>query len=368
MMPFDKTYGAYIHIPFCKSKCDYCAFVSTPDMSLQSAYISALIDEIENSAERSASVDTVYIGGGTPSCLRGGALSDILDAVYKTFTVDADAEITVEVNPESCTESFAEECAACGVNRVSMGLQSSDDKILRSIGRLHDREGFLRAVKLLGKKFDNISTDIILGLPEQTSADIENAVKIASDYCAHVSVYALSVESGTKLCEIGYVADDDKIADFYDMAYRLLGDRRYMRYEVSNFALAGRQSRHNSKYWECLPYLGFGVAAHGYDGEYTRYYHSDDIKSYIADRKIEINCLSDKDRFNEYVMLRLRTENGIDLSAFRRRFGFDIFEKKGREIDKLRRGGYLTVDDTRIRIAARYMFVMNGIIESLMLD
>ncbi|MCM1367330.1 MAG: radical SAM family heme chaperone HemW [Roseburia sp.] len=365
---FDKQYGVYIHIPFCKAKCNYCAFVSTPDMSLQRAYVNALIDEISKSAARGSRVDTIYVGGGTPSCLYGWALSDIISAVYDTFSVDSNAEITVEINPESCTREFAAECAACGVNRVSMGLQSSDDKILKAIGRLHDRSGFLRAAEILRAKFDNISTDIILGLPEQTAADIETAVNIASDFCAHVSVYALTVENGTKLCADGYAPDDDKTADLYDCAFRLLNDRGYKRYEVSNFALSGRQSRHNGKYWACLPYLGFGVAAHGYDGEYVRCRHSDDIASYIADREVFLTRLSDKDRFNEYVMLRLRTENGIDRQNFRRRFGFDIAEKKGKEIARLCADGYIIADDCSVKIAPEYMFVMNGIIESLMLD
>lgn len=364
----EKTYGIYIHIPFCKSKCDYCAFVSTPDLSLQKAYVNALIDEIKNCDTRSKRVDTVYIGGGTPSCLLDGALSDIFSSVRDAFDVANDAEITVEMNPESCKSEFADECVACGVNRVSMGLQSSDDAILKSVGRIHSRDGYISAAKLLSARFDNISSDIIIGLPNQNREDVLRSVNIVSDYCSHISVYALTVEDGTKLCADGYIPDDDNTADLYEYAYGLLQKRGYDRYEVSNFALCGRQSIHNNKYWACLPYLGFGVAAHGYDGEYTRYRHTDDIKKYVDCHEIMRVGLSEKDRYNEYVMLRLRTERGIDRKSFCDRFGYDIAERKGAELLRLCKDGCVVMDESSVKIAPKYMFVMNGIIEDLMID
>ncbi len=364
----DKTYGIYIHIPFCKAKCAYCAFVSTPDLSLMGTYIKTLTDEISSSSVRGAKADTVYIGGGTPSCLPRGTIERLIDTVRKTFAVDGNAEITVEANPESADAEFAVECADCGVNRVSMGLQSSDDAVLRDIGRLHDLKRFIEAAECLhGVGIDNISSDMILGLPNQTMSDVENTVGIFADHCVHASIYALTVEPNTPLFLRGYTPSDDLVADMYDSAYGMLDDNGFKRYEVSNFARFGKYSRHNSKYWHFDPYLGFGAAAHGFDGEKIRYAHGDDIKDYIDNPKCELTVLSDKDRYNEYVMLSLRTETGIDKADFRRRFGFDLEQRAGEAVDRLEKSGLIISDGKRLRIVPDKMFVMNGIIEELMI-
>lgn len=364
----EKRYGIYVHIPFCKAKCKYCAFVSTPNFSLEKSYIKALISEITASDLRSASGDTLYIGGGTPSCLSRGALTEIIKAVRLSFVIDENAEITVECNPESASDDFFCECRENGVNRISMGLQSASDEALRYIGRVHTYSQYVDALKRAAKYFDNISSDIILGLPKQSFADIERAVDTVSEHCAHVSVYALTVEEGTPLCKSGYATDDDLIADMYDRACALLKARGYDRYEVSNFAKKGMQSRHNNKYWECVPYVGFGVAAHGYDGEYTRFYHGGDICEYIKNVKPLCTALTDKDRYNEYIMLRLRTEKGINLTDFKNRFGYSFEHKNESILARLVDDGYLCATDNNIGIAPRYMFVMNDIIEKLMLD
>lgn len=364
----EKKYGIYVHIPFCRAKCKYCAFVSTPDFSLEKSYINALIGEITESDLRGAHADTVYIGGGTPSCMSRGALTRIMNAVRSSFLIDENAEITVECNPESASDEFFCECRDNGVNRISMGLQSASDEVLCKIGRVHTYSQYVDASKRAARYCDNISSDIILGLPKQSFEDIERAVDTVSERCSHVSVYALTIEEGTPLYNSGYMPDDDIVADMYDRAYTLLKARGFTRYEVSNFAKDGRQSRHNNKYWECLPYIGFGVAAHGYDGEYTRSYHGDDICEYIRNVKPLCTTLTDKDRYNEYIMLRLRTEKGIDLADFRNRFGYSFEQINEKTISELVGNGYLCSTDNHIRIAPRYMFVMNDIIERLMLD
>ena len=363
------TYGVYVHIPFCKAKCAYCAFCSTPDLSLRHAYIDALEQEILSTAVgKKIKADTVYIGGGTPSCLYDGALTRVFNALRKTFAIDNGAEITVEINPESCTGSFIRECRDCGVNRVSMGMQSCDDGVLRAVNRLHDYKGFISAVKLLGKEgFDNISTDFILGLPEQTPDDIKKCVGVAAEYCTHASVYALTVEEGTPLFASGYRPDDDTVADMYDLACGLLKSSGFIRYEVSNFAKNGKISRHNSKYWCGVPYVGYGAAAHGYDGKRLRYAHSDNVKEYVEGSPIIISELSDTDLYNEYIMLRLRTEAGILRADFKSRFGTELDATAGETIKKLVRQGLLIDDGKSVRIAPDKMFVMNGIIEELML-
>lgn len=358
-----------MHIPFCKSKCAYCAFVSVCDSALMADYVDALCKEILSAypSRRGTALDTVYIGGGTPSCLYSGALSRIFDALRAAFDVSDSAEITVEVNPESCEKSFLTECKSCGVNRISMGLQSSDDRILKRIGRLHSFDGYLKAVELLTElNFTNISSDLILGLPDQTGSDIKRSVKAFAEACSHVSVYALSVEDGTRLQKIGYSPDDDAVADLYDLTCELLDLNGFKRYEVSNFAREGKVSAHNSKYWALLPYLGFGTAAHGYDGKRCRYRHTDNVKKYIDGADIEFEFLNDVDLYNEYVMLRLRTERGIDYCDFVSRFGFDIRKKFGKSISELEKSGAITCDNTGLKIAQDKMFVMNGIIEELM--
>lgn len=363
-----KPLGIYVHIPFCKSKCKYCAFISVADKAYERAYIDALIGEIAGSSAVGRTADSVYIGGGTPSCLRRGAISEILSAVDRTFELTDDCEITVEANPESCTEDFAKECKDVGVNRISMGLQSSDDKVLRAIGRIHSFSDYIRAAEMLRKYFDNLSSDIILGLPDQSKDDVITAVDTIARYCEHASVYALNVEEGTPLYACGYAPDDDHTADLYDLARARLAQCGFERYEVSNFAVAGRESRHNRKYWNCDEYLGFGAAAHGYDGEYMRYYHSDSIRDYIERCETVSITLTDKDRYNEYIMLRLRTESGIDEKAFSVRFGYDLAQMAGERLRNLLADGSLVRANGHISIAPDKMFVMNGIIEELMLD
>lgn len=364
-----KNYGIYIHIPFCRAKCAYCSFVSISDASRQQRYIDALSSEIAASESRGATADTVYIGGGTPSCLFRGAITRILSDVRRAFRLSDGAEITVEANPESCDEAFAEECLKAGVNRISMGLQSANDAVLAKIGRLHTCAGFEKAAAMLENAgFGNISSDLILGLPEQDISDVSRAVDIMSRYCKHASVYALTVERGTPLESSRYAPDDDSVADMYDCAVARLAQNGFMRYEVSNFARRGCESRHNSKYWTGEPYIGFGVAAHSYDGNSLRRRHTDDITEYIETGKIINEILSEKDRYNEYVMLRLRTESGLDRKAFFDIFGYDFCEKHSETINYYTKIGAVVADEERVRIAPDKMFVMNGIIEDFMSD
>ncbi len=360
--------GIYIHIPFCKRKCDYCAFVSTSDLSLQKAYVDTLIREIGQSELRGAVADTVYIGGGTPSCLFRGGLDAVFCAVRNVFDIAHDAEITVECNPESANAEFIDECLANGVNRVSMGLQSSCDSVLKSVGRIHDFSTFVTAAEKLSRSFDNFSSDIMLGLPGQTDSDIDACMEVFDKYCTHASVYALTVEENTPLYDSGYSTDDDRIAQLYDRARSALEKKGFKRYEVSNFARDGKYGKHNKKYWNCEPYVGFGVASHGYDGDLRRFRHTDDICDYILHPNLQTVELTQKDRYNEYIMLRLRTSDGISLSDFRKRFGYEFEANGSDKLEYLLRAGYVIKDGGHIRISSDYMFVMNGIIEDLMLD
>ncbi len=364
-----KTYGVYVHIPYCKAKCAYCAFVSGCDFSSQKQYVSALRREISGLREKDITADTVYIGGGTPSCLYRGAIEEIMSALRGSITVTENAEITVEANPESCGASFVDEIKFAGVNRVSIGLQSANDGILSKIGRIHTLSDFFAAVGLLHRRgFDNVSSDIILGLPDESEKDVTDEIGILTDMCSHISMYALTVEENTPLQKSGYSPDDDRVADMYDIACGMLDKSGFKRYEVSNFARDGRESRHNRKYWSMQPYIGIGAAAHGYDGSRTRYRHTDDVSKYIAGEKTVEVALSDKDVYNEYIMLALRTERGIDERDFLTRFGYSFAERNSQTLELYEKHGHIVRQGGFIHISPDKMFVMNGIIEDFMLD
>lgn len=358
-----------MHIPYCKSKCAYCAFVSGCDFDTQERYVRSLLREIRCFSGKNIVADTVYIGGGTPSCLYRGGIESIISAIRDSFCVSADAEITVEANPESCDVSFSDEIKSAGVNRVSIGLQSANDDVLAKIGRIHTKADFVKAVDVLQcKGIDNISSDIILGLPGETRNDVESGIELLSRCCAHISMYALSVEEGTPLYTSGYLPDDDITADMYEFACNLLENKGFFRYEVSNFAKIGKESKHNRKYWTMQPYIGIGVAAHGYDGKRTRYYHADVMTNYLTDGGVVEVKLSESDLYNEYIMLALRTERGIDESDFASRFGYSFFDRNAEMAEKYIKLGVVERNGGRIRIAPNKMFVMNGIIEDFMLD
>ena len=355
----------------------YCAFVSSTDFSLMRDYVSALSSEVRNVGQGgnrnfyndNKIIDTVYVGGGTPSCLHPGALSEILGAVRSVFTVEDGAEITVESNPESCTDDFIAEAVSCGVNRISMGLQSACDETLKNIGRLHNAEGFKSAARLVRSYgITNVSSDIILGLPGQSQDEIVRAINLVSEYCDHISVYALTVEEGTELFRRGYKPDDDLVADYYELACRTLNSLGFSRYEVSNFARCGKESRHNRKYWRLVPYYGFGAGAHGYDGKRTRYRHTESVKEYIEGSDLITEALSDIDIYNEYVMLELRTEKGMDARDFAARVSQEYEREFNKRASVLINRGYLLNDNGFIKIPPDKMFVMNSVIEELMLD
>jgi oxygen-independent coproporphyrinogen-3 oxidase len=247
-------------------------------------------------------------------------------------------------------------------------LQSSDDKILKNIGRIHRAQDFTRAVKLLkGVGITNISGDVILGLPEQDAASVvRDADFLTSAGVKHISAYALQVEEGTPLFERGFSVDPDRQADLYDAFYDRIKRSGYRRYEVSNFALPHYESRHNLKYWLRAPYLGFGVAAHSfYDGK--RGYNTSSIKAYCAGaRDYKESTLSLCDETEEYVMLSLRTENGLDLDKYRSLSGKDLFCEKAKEIERLSDGGFIEIDGKTIKTTDKGFYVLSSIITELL--
>lgn len=367
--------GVYFHIPFCKSKCAYCDFCSTTrwDENLLDEYLAALLRQLEDFFLPGGNypVDTVYIGGGTPSVFGGKRLAALLKALSKRVQLDRYAEITVEVNPESVDKPLLKALKKAGVNRISMGVQSADDAQLKRLGRIHSFADAVNAVELC-KKYctDNISLDLMFGLPGQ---DIESCLRSVDAICdlepKHISCYALKLEEGTPMfAENPPRADDDAQADMYLALTKRLRERGYAQYEISNYAKPGFRSRHNSRYWDLSDYLGFGCAAHSFYGG-KRFYYAEDISAYIRGMQGQNPIVEDAEdiacpasmRVGEYLMLALRTCDGIDEGEFQRRFHRDfapIFAK----LEPYVKSGHATWENGRFSLTPEGFLVSNVII------
>ena len=319
--------GVYIHIPFCKSRCKYCDFYSTTMLDRRDEYVKALLGELELRKHYlpDKNIRTIYFGGGTPSLLSAVQISLILQKIQELFEVDIEAEITLETNPGDLTKDYLQTIREVGINRLSIGIQSFDDHKLRLIGRRHTAQEAKAAVLMAQEAgFGNISIDLIYGLPGQTidewKAELMQALELNIQ---HISTYCLSYEQGTALTnmlESGEIqaVDDDTENLMYAILVNTLKESGFCHYEVSNFARAGYYSHHNSAYWNNTPYMGIGAAAHSYDG-CSRQWNTSDLNTYIRqveshNLQPETEHLTDKDKYNELVMLSLRTDNGIDLS------------------------------------------------------
>ena len=332
--------GLYIHIPFCKSKCAYCDFYSLPHSEEKmDAYVEALIRHLKEVAPRmkKQTVDTVYFGGGTPSYLGQERLCRVLKTVRKYYSVAADAEITLEANPDSVGEVKAlRQLRRAGFNRLSLGVQSTDDGLLKRIGRVHDYEQVQQALAAARKaKWNNISIDLIYGLPGQTMEHWQQTLQTAVGLkVQHISCYGLKVEEGTPLWlekDTAGVPDDDMQAEMYLWTAAYLKAQGYEQYEISNFALPGYESRHNLKYWQMMPYAGFGPGAHSDFGE-VRFAYEKDLDGYIAGelRLSEREEIPPRERCLEYIMLSLRTAQGMEKRYFENtyRLPFAALEEK----------------------------------------
>lgn len=354
----------YVHFPYCKSKCAYCAFVSSPDFSTQSNYISRLKTEIAKTSNNPV-INTIYFGGGTPSVMARGMLSEIKGAIDAVFDTSGLVEFTVECNPDSVDDGFLSECKDMGVNRISIGLQSASDECLKEIGRAHDVSKFISAIKKIKAfGFENISSDLILGLPKEREGDIEKAIKLFCELgISHVSTYALSVEENTPLKASGYVVDDDAQADAYEKVVELLKENGYKRYEVSNFARNGKISLHNYKYWTGANYYGFGASAHSLvDG--VRYANVDSVHKYLDGADKTSITLCDADKKEEKIMLSLRTSRGLNLSEFNSEWGNLLQEKKA-QIDKLLSLGVVEINGDFLRATDKGFYLLSSIITEL---
>lgn len=317
--------GVYIHVPFCRRKCIYCDFYSVCfDKELSDSFVKALNMNIQNRADKSLKVDTIYFGGGTPTTLASENLVSILSTVKNSFNVAENAEVTVEANPCTVTKESLDELLKGGFNRVSFGVQSACDNELIKLSRLHTfeqaREAVLNA-KSVG--FENISVDLMVGIINQTTDSLVTSIhELTSLPVQHISAYMLKIEENTPLDLmikedkdiLKSIADEDELSERYFLMCKMLEEKGFNQYEISNFSKPGFESRHNLKYWQCEKYLGFGPHAHSYFDD-KRFFEDCEILSFIEhDGKSQI-CVTDSeiDKAEEYVMLSLRLTSGLSV-------------------------------------------------------
>ncbi len=403
--------GLYIHIPFCIKKCNYCDFYSEGEEScvrrcgedVYKRYAEALVAEIKDYGRRRSEalsgnaaeclkipekIDTVYIGGGTPSLIGPELIKDIIDAVNNFFDVVPRAEITIECNPGTVSRNKLEIYKKAGINRLSMGIQSLDNELLSFLGRIHDRDAAVNSLKLSQEYFDNVNVDLMLGIPglkgksrSQKLSDVSEALDfVCENSVRHVSFYSLIKEEGTPVDEwyrqgrLDEVQDDIEREMYYLVKDRLNG-AGYVHYEISNFALEGYESRHNMKYWSGATYLGVGGGAvsfleegHGLTGKYVRFSNRSDIRDYIGNqgdfsdvRSVE-EILSFTDRKKEYMMLGFRKTSGPDPALYRRLFEGSEMEKDfERELKELREEGLISAESGGFSLTGKGLDFANEI-------
>ncbi len=371
----------YVHNPFCISKCPYCDFYSCPNVSKGKIqrYYETCVNEVRFLAANKKSaeddhMDTIYFGGGTPSYPDAEHITTLLKTILEEFGIK-EAEKTIEVNPSSLDMDKAGAYLDAGFNRVSVGIQSLDDEVLKLLGRRHDRKGAIDALKILKDAgFENISADLMTGVPGQSVEGIKNdCLTLASLGVKHISTYSLAIEEGTMFFEkykntIEDIVSPDLERKMYHETLNCLEDLGYKRYEISNSALPGFESRHNTCYWDGAEYYGIGAGAHGYL-ESVRYGHKDDIDGYIKDFRANVyteEVMSEEEKMREYPFLALRTKKGIDTQRFKKRFGKDIHDVFSEAINKNVSSGLLEDEPGFIRLTLKGLDLANQVSEDFL--
>ena len=371
--------GIYIHIPFCKQRCTYCDFYTQVAPQKIPDVVDAIIKEMHLRSDylKNQTIETIYFGGGTPSLLNTSQFNSIFKAIFQLFQVNSDAEISFEANPDDLTTEFLNQIITLPFNRISIGIQSFNDEYLRNLNRRHNALQAINAVKncqLHG--FRNISVDLIYGLPGQTinewQLELETVYKLNVQ---HISVYGLTYEQGTRLWkqrEKGLidVVEDEIMIDMYDALLVKMNENGFEPYEISNFALQGYRSRHNSAYWKMNPYLGLGPSAHSYDGESRQWNVASNTKYINAIKEgsifYEKEILSLIDRYNDYVMVSLRTSEGINLSYLESNFGVDLSKHCLENSIQFIKSEKLLYSNNILRLTTKGIDISNLIISELM--
>lgn len=371
--------GIYIHIPFCKQKCTYCDFFKVVAPALIDEFTDTLVQEIELKRNYlgNATISSIYFGGGTPSLLSSSQLKTITDKIFSVFPVNNDCEITLEANPDDLSEDFIKNLSSLPFNRLSVGIQSFDDRDLKLLNRRHNG---LQAKNVIinAKKsgFRNISVDLIYGIPGQTiemwDAQLNQALELDVE---HISAYGLTYEEGTALWtqrKKGKVeeTDDEVMIKMYELMLLKFKDKAYEAYEISNFSKPGFRSRHNSAYWKFTPYVGLGPSAHSFNG-ISRQWNASSISGYNLMVKNGEECesleiLTPKDIYNDFVMVSLRTSEGIDLKILKEMHGQDAFEYCLRNAGSFISRDFLSIRDEKLLLTENGVRISNLIICELM--
>lgn len=364
-----KEIGLYIHIPFCKQKCYYCDFCSYANKhELQEKYIEAVIKELNSITKKEVYViKTIYIGGGTPSIINPNLIQKLVHRIYSLFHISKDAEITIEVNPGTVDENKISIYKECGINRISMGLQSSNDKLLKEIGRIHSYQDFEKAYDIIKKyQLNNVNIDLMIGLPNQTIKDVENTIKkiIEKNPC-HISVYSLIIEPGTIMEKLIsskklILPNEETERLMYWGVKKILEENGYNQYEISNFSKKGFESKHNLDCWNQKEYIGLGAAAHSYLN-YTRYSNICEVEEYIKNiesNNFEKNIIiheqqEKKDAMKEFMIIGLRKIEGINVLDFKEKFGQNPLQIYEKELSKMIKLQFIEVDDRIIKLTHR---------------
>ena len=369
-----KTLGLYLHIPFCKSKCRYCDFCSFPHLDRETveAYCAALAREIEACGEqmRDVLVDTVYFGGGTPTYLPAKRLAALLDTVAKHFRVAADAEITIECNPATADGEALSILRGAGFSRLSIGAQSLSDGELRLLGRIHSAKDFkdtFAAARRAG--FDNISADVMFGIPAQTAASFAATLRALADLAPdHVSAYGLKIEEGTPFFaerDSLSLPSEDEERQMYMDAVDFLAERGYGRYEISNFAKKGKESRHNLRYWERRDYLGMGLAAYSCLGN-ERFSNTEELSLYLAGKRVATReRVSAHDALCEAIMLGMRLERGVNFATLADTYGDAAWDYQNR-LAKYADGGFVRKTKEGYAFTSDGFYVSNTILSDIL--
>ena len=367
-----KEIGIYIHIPFCIKKCEYCDFVSYCNKEKYvPQYINALKKEIKNNINKEYKITTIYIGGGTPSSIEENYIADIIETIKLNMNDEnlkefKNVEVTIEVNPGTVTEKKLKTYKEIGINRLSIGVQETHDELLKSIGRIHTYEEFLKTYNLARKiGFNNINVDLIIALPNQTIQDIkENLEKIIKLNPEHISVYSLILEEGTlfynKYNENKIKLPDEELErNMYWYVKNTLENNGYMHYEISNFSKKGFESKHNMNCWNQEEYLGFGVAAHSYNNK-TRYSNTNSIEEYIkGSNKIIHEKQTLEDMQKEYMLLGLRKIEGINIQKFKNKFAQNPIFIFKEQLSKLVNEELIAIDGNKIKLTNKGLDLAN---------
>ena len=376
-----KPLGIYVHIPFCVQKCHYCDFCSaSATEAVKERYVFALIKNIESVSNNFADyeIDSIFFGGGTPTCLSSETLSDILFSIKSNYTVSTNAEISLECNPATANYADFKALTASGFNRLSMGVQSTHNEELKLLGRIHTIADFEKTYSDARKAgFDNINLDLMYGIPCQTESSFKKTLDTVISYDPeHISAYALKIEPGTlffKNKEKLLLPDEDSEYNMYKLAVNTLSTVGYGHYEISNYAKEGKCSVHNLKYWNADDYIGFGVSAHSCINR-NRYAvinetgkYSDIILNGLSDSYyFETEALSEQEFAEEYIMMRLRLSRGLSHNGYREKFSVDIPEKYIKRMIPFIQSGHIIYSNGRYSLSDDGMYLSNYILSDIL--